>query len=78
MPRKPNGRILTVKQLSARAYAAVHDLPRGFRGPAMHLLLDGLADFAAKNRKWYVDVKAGNRCFAVSLRKTRRAAKTVR
>lgn len=76
MTRKPNGRILTAKQLSERAYNAVHRLPRGYRGPALHALLEALADFAATNKKWYIDVN--ERGLTVSLRKARSAAKTVR
>lgn len=75
MPRKPNGRILTAKQLSKRAYKVIHLLPRGYRGPALHALLEALADFAATNKKWYIDVN--ERGLTVGLRKARGAAKTL-
>ena len=71
-PRKPNGRILTVKQLSERAYGVIHNIPRGYRGPAMHLLLEGLADFAAKNRKWYTNVRSNDRRIEISFKQPRR------
>jgi hypothetical protein len=44
---RPNGRMLTVKQLDRKSYDAVHSLPRGQRGPALKTLLSALAKFRA-------------------------------
>lgn len=51
-PRK-NGRVLTAKQLSKRAYATIHALPHGVRGPVLHALLEAAADLADAKPNWY-------------------------
>lgn len=56
MPPKPNlkkggnGRMLTVKQLDRRSYAAIHNLPRGLRGPTLKALLKLFADYLESNK----------------------------
>lgn len=44
---RPNGRILTVKQLDKRSYAAIHSLPHGRRGPVLKALLKAWADVSS-------------------------------
>lgn len=56
MPPRPNlkkggnGRMLTVKQLDRRSYNAVHNLPRGLRGPTLKALLSLFADYLEANK----------------------------
>ena len=53
--KKPraNGLILTAKNLSKRAYASIHSIPRGYRGPALKALLEAAANLAAKSPQWF-------------------------
>lgn len=58
---RPNGRILTAKNLSKRAYASIHSLPRGTRAAALHALIEAAASYAAqRGGNWYRDIIDGN------------------
>lgn len=59
-PPSEFGNILTVKNLSPRAYNAIHSLPHGFRQEVLRALLEATAKFAkARGKDWYKDVVAG-------------------
>lgn len=64
-PPRPNGRMLTAKRLPKRAYDVVHNLPRGYRGPAMEALLLAAAALADKRKDWHLHA----RNFQLSIRK---------
>lgn len=60
-PPRPNGRMLTVKQLPERLYNLIHTLPRGTRRTVLVALLSAAADYRAKEGKdWWNNVIGKN------------------
>lgn len=63
---RENGRVLTAKHLSPRAYNAIHKLPRGYRQDSIKALLNAAATLAERDPEWYRHAVAGNIALSVT------------